>query len=74
MPHEPKQDLGTALRPTTASIKTYTMGESLYKYLSMKAYPDIQEEDWGMIIVKGCYNRTPTSCISLIEKSDKPFN
>ena len=62
-------------RPTVASVKTHTMGNSLIEYLRMKVHPDIQNKVWSRIVVQGIHDRDPSkACISTIEKTDKSFN
>lgn len=51
------------------------MGGSLTEYLRMKVHPDIQNNAWSRIIIKGVHERDPSkACVSPIEKGDKPFN
>ena len=62
-------------RPTVASVKTHTMGNSLIEYLRMKVHPDFQNKTWPRIVVHGIHERDPLkACISPIEKTDKSFN
>lgn len=62
-------------KPTVASVETHTMGQSLFEYLRMKVHPQIQNNNWPRIIVKGEHQRDPSVVsISSIEKKDKPFN
>ena len=62
-------------KPTVASVKTHTMGQSLSEYLRMKVHPLIQNNDWSRIEVIGEHQRDP-SLVSIPsnEKTDKPFN
>ena len=68
--------VGNAVRkPTVASVKTHTMGHSLSEYLRMKVHPDIHNNPWSQVVVKGEHLRDPSLVrISSIEKKDKPFN
>ena len=62
-------------KPTIASVKTHTMGQSLHEYLRPKVHPLIQNTHWSRIEVKGEHQRDPLVVrISSLEKKDKPFN
>ena len=62
-------------KPTIASVKTHTMGQSLPEYLGPKVHPLIQNTNWSRIEVKGEHQRDPSVVhISSLEKKDKPFN
>ena len=50
------------------------MGNSLFEYLRIKVHPVILSQDWSRISVIGKHERQGTSCVSPIEKEDKPFN
>lgn len=50
------------------------MGESLTEYLRMKIHPDISNNEWPHIIVRGSHLRSAPARISTIEKSGKLFN
>lgn len=67
---------GNAVRKfTVASVKTHTMGGSLSEYIRMKVHPNIHNNHWSRIMVKGEHQRDPLKVrISSTEKKDKPFN
>lgn len=51
------------------------MGQYLPEYLRMKVHPQIHNNHWSHIVVKGEHQRDPSVvCISSIEKKDRPFN
>ena len=61
--------------PTTASVDTHTMGNSLADYLTMKVHPLIQQGSWDKIFVIGDHQRDSSKVIvASNEKRDKPFN
>ena len=61
--------------PTTASVHTHTMGNSLTEYLKMKVHPLIQQRSWDKILVTGDHQRDSSKVIvASNEKRDKPFN
>lgn len=50
----------TVRKPTIASVKTHTMGQSLSEYLRMKVHPFIHTNHWSRIVVKGEHQRDPS--------------